>query len=41
MPLFIRRLAICTKNNKMRSIMHDGAEIQKIVEAFAEYDFHA
>jgi len=24
----------------MSSIMHDGAETQEIVEAFAEHDFH-
>lgn len=29
------------KNNKISSIMHDGAETQEIVEAFAEHDFHA
>ena len=28
------------KNNKVSSLMHDGAETQEIVEAFAEHDFH-
>lgn len=34
-------LTIDTKNNKMNSIMHDEAETQEIVKAFAEHDFRA
>ncbi len=40
-PFLSKSLAICTKNNKMSSIMHDKTETQGIVEAFAEHDFHA